>query len=114
MEVNKSICRGNVMERIKGVENLKGGKMSKYCCEAKISVNSEELVKPAKSKNILDLKSTMLHWKLFLNSFIAPLSTAVCSRRKATDRSVCAVGNLFFKKIANSCTRWGCKRDLTL
>jgi hypothetical protein len=83
--------------------------MSKYCCEAKIYVNSEEAVKPAKSKDILDLKCTVLHWKLFLNWFIAPLSTAVVDKRPHTDP--CAPLAICFQ-IANSCTRCHCKRAL--
>jgi hypothetical protein len=50
---------------------------------------------PTKKNKILIVKSSLRHWLQVPNFFIALLQTAVCSRQKATDRSVCTSGNSF-------------------
>ncbi len=39
------------------------------------------------------LKRSQRHWQQFPNLFVAPLPLDVCSKYKATDRAMCAVGN---------------------
>jgi hypothetical protein len=44
-------------------------------------------------KERLFLKISLRHWQQLLNLFIAPLPTAVCSKKNAADRAVCAICN---------------------
>ncbi len=68
------------------------------------------------NNNILGLKCSLRHSKQITNLFIAPLPTSVCSKQKAADRAVCAIGNLFPNSqqlyevalsFSRALTRWG-------
>jgi hypothetical protein len=50
---------------------------------------------PTENNNILGQKCSLRHWKQISNLLILLVPTAVCRGKKATDRAVYAVGNLF-------------------